>query len=385
MADVNFNDEAQKILKELQQLLNLEDKATFNDKLQETCNNFDNFYTNYYQNILTAQQELQKHKQQLQQLGEDPEKSSSYIRHKQSVSQSMKTTIVSLANAARQLETLLTGFKAVFLKTLNQDFVQQIVIENEEYEPIIIKLTDLSSMSNFIKSSTSDFQGKLKSNKEMLEFINNNTHGSLYEKIYVVDPYIKVYKESRRRLNIFYDKVKKGQRYGEGLLLYKPNRRWIKFYVSNLGDLKQGYVSMVSEQTPLTAKIEHDIEIFTKYIGRVDNLRGTLLQDIQTISSQISVKSGSAQTGSHEELIELIREIKNGNFKKIEEIFNRDVINTQNEVGQRNRVYSHKESKNKVATMLAKVSQKKAEEAVEFSLQDLQSAGNILVKVQRLI
>jgi len=51
---------------------------------------------------------------------------------------------------------------------------------------------------------------------------------------------------------------------------------------------------MVSEQTPLTAKIEHDIEIFTKYIGRVDNLRGTLLQDIQTISSQISVKSGSA-------------------------------------------------------------------------------------------
>jgi len=35
--------------------------------------------------------------------------------------------------------------------------------------------------------------------------------------------------------------------------------------------------------------------------------------------------------------------------------------------------------------MLAKVSQKKAEEAMEFSLQDLQNAGNILVKVQRLI
>ena len=95
------------------------------------------------------------------------------------------------------------------------------------------------------------------------------------------------------------------------------------------------------------------------YIGQVDNTAGTLFQDIQDLENnlQISVKSGSAQTGSHEELIQLIRKVKDGNIEEIRNLFIRDA----NQISEpRNRIYSDEESKEKIATMIAKVSEKEA-------------------------
>ena len=247
----------------------------------------------------------------------------------------------------------------MFLKTLGQNFVQEIVIENKDYTPIIIRLQDFTSMESFIKNSLQDFQGKLHSNNQMLNFINNKNHSDLYNKIYVKDSYINIYKETRRRLNVFYTKIKKGKSFGEALLLYKPDGTWIKFYVTTLGDVKEGYVSMVTAQPSLSNNIEQDIEIFTTYIGQVDNTAGTLFQDIQDLENnlQISVKSGSAQTGSHEELIQLIRKVKDGNIEEIRNLFIRDA----NQISEpRNRIYSDEESKEKIATMIAKVSEKEA-------------------------
>jgi len=120
-----------------------------------------------------------------------------------------------LANASRKLESLLTGFKTVFLKTLGKEFIQEIVIEDKDLTPIVIKLQGFSAMENFIRNSLSDFQGKLKSNNQMLNFINNkDDHSNLYSKIIVQDSYIKIYQESRRRLNVFYNVIGKGRYYG---------------------------------------------------------------------------------------------------------------------------------------------------------------------------
>jgi len=83
---------------------------------------------------------------------------------------------------------------------------------------------------------------------------------------------------------------------------------------------------MVTKQPNLVNEIEKDIGIFTTYIGEVDNTAGTLVQDIQALENtlQISAKSGSAQTGSHEPLIDLIRKVGKGNFEEIRNVFTRD-------------------------------------------------------------
>ena len=383
MADVNFNDEAQKILKELQQLLDKEDSQIF-EALPPLCKQFLIFYNNYYQQENRTKQGLYIHQKKLQNLI-NIDQQSPYVEHK--ATESISTLVTTLANSARKLESLLTGFKTVFLKTLGYNYVQQIVIENEDYIPIIIQLENFSGMENFIRSSLLDFEGKLKTNKQMLQFINNKNHSDLYSKIYVQAPYNNIYKETRRRLNIFYTKIKKGKMFGEGLLLYKPHQQWIKFYVTTLGDVKEGFVSMVSAQAALTHHMEYDIQLFAEqYIGKVNNIAGTLFQDVQNLEKklQISVKSNSAKTGSHDELIEIITQVASGNLEKIREVFTSDEVKAKNESGQRNRVFSDKESKEKIAQMMSKLSDKKAREAVAEQVLNLQ-ADNVLVQVEKQI
>jgi hypothetical protein len=76
---------------------------------------------------------------------------------------------------------------------------------------------------------------------------------------------------------------------------------------------------------------------------------------------QISVKSGSAQTGSHAQLIKIIEKVALGNLEIIREAFTSDQTKAASGSGQRNRIYSNKESKEKIATMINKASGKKAE------------------------
>lgn len=376
-----FNSEAQQILQELQKLLDKEDaKAILEGGLKETCENFINFYDNYYkeENKIKGKS-LVAHRIQLQNLI-NPEQQSSYGG--QRAKESIKTTVSTLANASRKLESLLTGFKAVFLKTLGKEFVQEIVIEDKDLTPIVIRLQGFSAMENFIRNSLSDFQGKLKSNNQMLNFINNkDDHSNLYSKIIVQDAYIKIYQESRRRLNIFYNAIEKGRHYGQALLLYKPDGVWKKFYITTLGDVKEGYIAMVTKQPNLANEIEKDIGIFTTYIGEVDNTAGTLVQDIQALEQtlQISAKSGSAQTGSHKPLIDLIRKVRNGNFEEIRNVFTKD---SKQESKQRNRIYNDKESKEKIAKMISDSSKKKAKNASDSVVLDLAKAENILVKLE---
>ncbi len=376
-----FNSEAQQILQELQRLLNKEDaKTILEGGLKEICENFINFYDNYYkeENKIKGKG-LVAHRMQLQNLI-NPEQQSSYGG--QRAKESIKTTVSTLANASRKLESLLTGFKTVFLKTLGKEFIQEIVIEDKDLTPIVIKLQGFSAMENFIRNSLSDFQGKLKSNNQMLNFINNkDDHSNLYSKIIVQDSYIKIYQESRRRLNVFYNVIGKGRYYGQALLLYKPDGTWKKFYITTLGDVKEGYIAMVTKQPNLVNEIEKDIGIFTTYIGEVDNTAGTLVQDIQALENtlQISAKSGSAQTGSHEPLIDLIRKVGKGNFEEIRNVFTRD---SKQESKQRNRIYNDKESKEKIAKMISDSSKKKAKNASDSVVLDLAKAENILVKLE---
>lgn len=382
MSDINFNAEAEQILKELQQLLDEDDKAIFNNQLRSVCNEFKIFYDNYFQEENRSKEGLKIHRHQLQELiNVDDEANNSYAMKKST--QSVATIVSTLVNASRKLESLLTGFKAVFLKTIGQGFVQKIVVETEDLQPVIIQLQGFDAMQNFIKGSSSDFQGKLSSNIKMLELINskNQSNAKFYNVNEIDKSYINTYRESRRRLNIFYNRIKKGQQHGEGLLFYKPKNRWIKFYVSSLGDLKEGLVSMVTNQEELGNNIELNIEAFTKYIGKVDNIAGSLLQDIQDLQNnlQISVKSGSAQTGSHEQLINLIKLIADsGNIESIREFYDRDLKKSQAESGQRNRIYSNKQSVNKIAMMMSNKSRKEAEKALAEGLLDVAAASRNL-------
>lgn len=396
MADsVQFDNEAQKILEKLQELLNEDDEKKFT-KLKSTCKDFIKFYKKYYENAVEQLKNLQQQYQRIKNLKNSVDQQyinqqSAYTQHRQESTRSIQEYMGYLVNGARQLENLLTGFKSVFLNILGQNFVQQIVVESENYQPIIIQLKDFSSMSYFIKEHTTDFQGKLKSNIQMLKMVDAKQHNNLYTKIWVEDPYIKIYQQSRRRLNIFYDNVKNGSRQGEALLLYKPHQRWLKFFVLNLGDLKEGFVSMVSDQAQTASNMEQNIEIFTKYIGKVDNIQGALLQDVQNIiqNLQISVKSGSAETGSHNVLINMINEISKAsgnNIRKIiEDTFSIDYQKAIEEKGQRDKLYTNKEAKEKIATMISKQSGKKAEQAVEVTAEDLKKAGNLLIRIQASI
>lgn len=353
------------------------------------------FYNKYYLNLIKNRKKLQQHKQNLKKLRQDPDKKLESLRDK--VTTTIQESVISANNASRQLENLSTGFKTVFLKILGYDFVQQVVVENEDedYKPIILQLDDFKAMGSFIKDSTADFQGKLKTNQDILTTIQNkNSHNKLFKKIIVAEPYMEIYKESRRRLNIFYEKTKKPAG-GEGLLLYKPENEWIRFYVLNLGDLKEGYVSMIADQPNVnTNKMEKNIQIFAEeYIGKVDNVIGTLWQDVQTIINAhnvlISVKSGSAQTGTHEGLVDLIDKISKGKVEQIYDIINdvlqRDKALAQKGSGRRDRVYDDDESKKKIASMIFKSSEKKARKEINFTLQQLKKAGNVLIQIQKEI
>ena len=76
---------------------------------------------------------------------------------------------------------------------------------------------------------------------------------------------------------------------------------------------------MVVESPKLNNNIEHRIKIFAEeYIGRVDNGIATLIQDVEFIKQQISVKSGRGQTGSDEELLKLIAKVAKGDIQAIE-------------------------------------------------------------------
>lgn len=374
---MDFNTEAQKILNQLQELLNKQDSEILS-ALPPICNQFLLFYNNYYEQGKRTSKGLEAHQIQLQKLTNPDEEYSLYSGQRET--ESIRTYVTSLVNSTRKLESLLTGFKSVFLKTLNQNFVQQIVIESQGYTPIIIQLNNKSfnDMENFIKNSLSDFEGKLKSNNQMLQLINSkNGNNNLYNKIYIKDPYLNIYRETRRRLNIFYTRVKKGSLFGEGLLLYKPHQQWIKFYVTTLGDVKEGFASMVSAQAEIKQNMQQDIQIFAEgYISKVDNIAGTLIQDIQNTKEnlQISVKSGSAQTGSHEELIKLIKKVASGEIDAIREAFITDRNKSYEGSGQRNRIYNDKESKEKIADIISKASKEKAKQTIETIIPNLQKS-----------
>lgn len=205
--------------------------------------------------------------------------------------------------------------------------------------------------------------------------INNRQQNSLYTRKSIDNVYIQVYKQTRRRLNIFYNKIKRGYLGGSGLLLYKPERRWIRFFVSNMGDVKEGFVSMVVESPKLNNNIEHRIKTFAEdYIGKVDNAIATLIQDIEFMKQQISVKSGKGQTGSDKELLKLIQKVANGNIKAIEQVFEADRGYVQSEKGRRNRILKNRQAILKVEDMIKGGSETLAKKTINSTIRNIRNA-----------
>ena len=215
-----------------------------------------------------------------------------------------------------------------------------------------------SSLTSIIDSRAENLQGRLRQNKKLITRFKDREHAKVLSNLYSnrQQQYEDTYSQARRRVNIFYSRTKRS--YGQSLLLYKKHDKWIKFWVANLGDLKEGYVTMVvRHQEDLPNDPELRMEIFTKYIGQVDNIAGTLLQDVQTQENQqISVKSGRAQTGSHQELINLIKTISvsaKDPVTLIKDVFNKDLARSAEGSGRRNRILDPKKDKEKLKSLLS--------------------------------
>ena len=284
---------------------------------------------------------------------------------------SIQQIVIADLNKTKQLQTLTLGLRTLYLKVLGYELIQTVVIEDPQnhYKPIIIDV-NFKDFANFISESLDGYRGRLKQNQAMLRMINNRQRSSLYTKKNIDNIYIQIYKQTRRRLNIFYNRIKKSYLGGRGLLLYKPERKWIKFFVSNMGDVKEGFVSMVVESPKLNNNIEHRIKIFAEeYIGRVDNGIATLIQDVEFIKQQISVKSGRGQTGSDEELLKLIAKVAKGDIQAIEQVFNADRKYVQSGKGKRNRILQNHQAISKTKDMIKDGSEMLAKKVINATIR----------------
>lgn len=358
-------------------------------QIQQVCHNFKIFYQEYYKQSQLSQQELLQHQREIAALIQASENIEVFSRFRKR--RSINNILLSQAQKTRYLESLLTGFKTVFLKVIQQDFVQQIVIELQDGTPAIFETKDFFGLANFIQSSTIDAQGKLQQNAKMINS-HVNFNSDLYNKVEIEEQYLNVYKQTRRRLNIFYDRIKKGLRQGEGLLLYRPGNYWIKFYVNNLGDVKQGLVNLIAHNGHLGSGIEKQVQDFAEiYIVQVDSVAGTLLQDVQKkigqVIQQISVKSGSAKTGAHEGIIQLINTIADANvnqiYNLIADAFNIDKTKAESGSGRRNRVL---ENNDKDQQKLAQLLQNNCDNKVLQQIQkDISNIPNISIITNGII
>lgn len=364
-----FQEQAQNILDRIQDLVENYDVEKINQNLKRICQDFSNFYDKFYEKNVEYYQQgeewknIIEHMKNMQRSRDTKDEDISIIENfmKDKRRRKIRQIIVSKITLTKQLQSLLTGFKTLFLKTLNKTFVQMVVFEDQgkQFEPAIIKINNFNGLSSFIKSSANDFQGKLMSNNTILQQYNNNQ--DKYQKIEIDQSYIDIYKQTRRRLNIFYEKAHRPS-YGESLLLYHI-QKWYKFWINNLGDVKQGFIAMSLNKGNIDSNMQKNIQMFTTFIGKVDNTPGTLLQDIQQIQQiiqdqielQISSKSGAAKTGSHKELINLIKNIANSNNGKalIEEIFTKDAQYSKKQSGQRNRLLDDEKDKDKLQRLLS--------------------------------
>lgn len=372
--DIDFQRQAENILEQLQKIVEQQDNQIIIDKLKPICQRFSVVYDYFYQHDISYNEALQQYGKFLKHLtvlSQSSDESSNVI---QDLNNIHKIQNLSQFNNQRygliqQLQIILTGFKSIFLRLIGQEFVQVVVVEVEDEHgnliPQTYQMQNWMDLASIIVDRTDGLQGRLMQNKKMAQHFEKRQHNTIFEKIASnhIEKCNAIYSQAKRRINIFYTVT--GHTGGQSLLLYKLSNRWFKFWVANLGDLKEGYVTMVMKhQGEIPTEQERQIQLFTRYIGQVDNIAGTLLQDVQTQQNQqISVKSSRAQTGSHMEIIALIKEIANSNdspLNLINKAFQKDKVASLTGKGRRNRLLDSKKDKEKLAKLLKKNGANKA-------------------------
>lgn len=371
MADTikSFSEQAEQVLKNIQEIRDKSNKKIVFEKIRPACTRFMEFYQ-YYEDALQkegSQGYVQIHLKELKafaNIENDPQEAYSAARDFNNT----QLEIIKKAQMTRQLQKLLSAFKRVFINALGYDFIESVVIETENHEPIVIQFDDdAQGLENFINSYTDDWQGRLEQDTQMYQKIIANN--SKFKQKKIDTSYVEVYQEARRRIDIFYNYAQR--KYGEALLLYKTEGTWKKFYVLNLGDLKEGFLSLIYNEIKLPMNMQKRIEEFTNQIGSVDNAAGTIYQDIALLNTLVSSKTARAQTGSNEGLINIIKTIsETGDLYAIRQVYLKD---KSTESKARNRIlYSDKNDeknfseadKNKVAKMISKESLEKAQKEI---------------------
>lgn len=371
MADTikSFSEQAEQVLKNIQEIRDKSNKKIVFEKIRPACTRFMEFYQ-YYEDALQkegSQGYVQIHLKELKafaNIENDPQEAYSAARDFNNT----QLEIIKKAQMTRQLQKMLSSFKRVFINALGYDFIESVVIETENHEPIVIQFDDdVQGLENFINSYTDDWQGRLEQDTQMYQKIIVNSSKFKQKKI---DPsYVEVFQEARRRIDIFYNYAKRKS--GEALLLYKPKGIWNKFYVLNLGDLKEGFLSLIYNEIELPMNMQDRIEKFTQQIGNVDNTTGTIYQDIALLNTLVSSKSARAQTGSNTGLINIIKTIsETGDLYAIRQVYLKDRSTGSK---TRNRILHSDENdektfseadKNKVAKMINEESLEKAQQEI---------------------
>ena len=318
------------------------------NQLQSLCQQYVNFEEKFFKEQKIRFTSL-KRKRNIQALVKKNENVSALVQYLHDQQQEYFL----LADYYKTLSIILSGFQSVFNKVIGNDFVQQFIIEGEDFTPIIIEANSFVYFQQIFTGQVNNYRHRIQSNQEVLSKYQKLINKRYFHVVSTSDKYQETYKEVRRRVQISNkllqrsDKVKSFQ----AILLYKRSGSWIKRYINNLGDLKQAYGAMVAAyQLPMISLQERVGYFADHYISKVDSVEGTIAQDYfenrwddtqGLINRQISAKSSKGRQGSYQNVISLIRniasvsspaEIRNIILNK----FNMDLAAQQQGKGRRN-------------------------------------------------
>lgn len=202
-----------------------------------------------------------------------------------------------------------------------------------------IPLQEMAKRAVFEGFSKDNLIGRIKFNKSVLDELSNSL--SIEDKLEKEEEKDKLkiaraaYAGARARLETFYErryqmqsrkamvegKEKPKRNRQGGYLLWKEGARWSGMIVSNYGDLKEAYLSLLMNEHILTQfkdinigspkYYSHElIQIFaTDYVAKVDNAATLFEEDVVTNNLQRAVKSGYARLPSLEPIIDAANKI----------------------------------------------------------------------------
>lgn len=294
--------------KELINLLSEEIVESYNfNKLQQDAINFLNVYTEEQANIDNANFLIKKNKEEMK---EHPERALACQKIIEGQRPIRTISLRKIYKYAFIFEEELNGF------LYGDKFPRSglYVFEDEDTHELTTYEMTMSEMAERIT-----YEGKIVLSKSVLENFNKQTGRLTLEEQekqknenYRIGMARAAYIGSSNRLDVYYNKLAESsdkiQQKQGGLLGWKTGSRWRFMRVTNAGDMKEAYVSMMFDvhlkkiNEGSAPYYSHELieEYALNYLSKVDNLPAILEEDVISLSNgiQYGIKSNKASMPS---------------------------------------------------------------------------------------